>query len=172
MFISDVTRWVGYLEHKSPQLLGIPTANVGKGGYTIFAQMIWDTQHINLMGLPWCAVFVHAVINRPDLLGRAHPGTKVLYRRMRRRGFLRDKTYIPTLGDLVFCANDGQNIDHVGIVLSCDDDWVTSIDGNSVDPFKYFNEKQGGAVSVRRRWVTDKRIIAYAAIGKELNLVE
>lgn len=166
MLVSDLTRWLGYLEHQSPQLLGVPTANVGKGGCTVFAQMVWDEQHVNLMGLPWCAVFVHAVIDRPDLLGRAHPGCKVLYRRMRKKGFLRGRNYKPVFGDLVFCANNGWDLDHVAIVLYCDGDYVVSIDGNSVDLSGRFDKQDGGAVSIRKRRVADGRIIGYAAIGK------
>lgn len=162
-------KWVGYLEHKSPERLGYFTENVGKGYCTIFASILWETQRVNLMGLPWCATFVHAVVARPDLLGRAHPGCRVLERRMRRKGFWRGRDYRPRGGDLIFCANacDGR-VDHCGIVESCDGETVTSIDGNSVDPSGVFSPEQGGAVAIRMRALTDPRIVGFAAIGKIL----
>ena len=170
MLVSDLTRWVGYLEHQTPQLLGVYGANVGKGGCTIFAQMIWDAQRVNLMWLPWCSVFVHAVINRPDILGRAHPGCKVLYKRMRKKGLLRSKEYQPVLGDLIFCANNGWIVDHVAVVLRCDGEYVTSIDGNSVDSSGHFESRHGGAVSIRQRRVVDGRIVGYGVIGNIINI--
>ena len=51
-----MNEWIGYCEHKSKSLLGIPNANIGKG-YTIFSEMTGLPQK-----LPWCAIFVHAVI--------------------------------------------------------------------------------------------------------------
>lgn len=165
-----VLKWVGYLEHASPKLLGVYGANVGKGYCTIFAQMIWDTQRINLMGIPWCATFVHAVINRPDLLGRAHPGCRVLQRRMRRKRLWRERGYIPQQWDIVFCSNKRtKRIDHCGIVECCDGETVTSIDGNTQDPTGNFEPWQGGAVARRTRRLDDLVIVGYGAIGQFIN---
>ena len=156
--------WVGYLEHKSPDLLWHFTANYGKGGYTIFGKMIEETQRVNLQGLPWCATFVHAVINRPDLLGKAHPGTRVLARRMKRKGLWRDLSYKPKQGDLIFLANY-KRIDHIGIVESADETTVTSIDGNTHDPVGRFAFEEGGTVQRITRERTDPRIKGFAEIG-------
>lgn len=156
--------FIGYLEHTTPERLHEFTANPGKGGCTIFAAMLWEAQRVNLMGLPWCATFVHAVIGRPDVLGRAHPGCRVLARRMRRRKLWRGKDYAPKSGDLIFLANDGQRIDHCGIVESCGGESVTSIEGNAIDPSGTFRPDQGGAVARRVRRRDDFRIIGYAEI--------
>lgn len=167
MHVQVLTRWLGYLEHATPRLLGVFGANAGKGGCTIFAQTLWDRQRVNLMGLPWCAVFVHAVLDRPDLLGRAHPGCRVLQRRMRRRGLWRGRDYAPQLGDLIFCSNRRtRRVDHVGIVEYADGDRVVSIDGNTVDPSGTFAPREGGAVARRIRQRTDPVIVGYGAIGK------
>ena len=156
--------WVGYLEHQTPDKLWHFTANYGKGGYTIFADMIAQEQRINLQGLPWCATFVHAMINRPDILGKAHPGTRVLARRMKRKGLWREKDYVPKKGDLMFLANF-KRIDHIAIVESADEKTVTTIDGNTHDPKGRFTFEEGGAVERCVRDKTDKRIVGYASIG-------
>jgi hypothetical protein len=151
--------FVGYLEHRTPERLHEFTENPGKGGYTIFGAAA------GLQGLPWCATFVHAVLNRPDVLGRPHPGCRVLARRMKRKGLWRSKDYTPKPGDLIFLANNGKRIDHCGIVESCDGSTVTSIEGNAVDPSGVFRPEQGGAVARRTRALTDPRLVGYAAIG-------
>ena len=165
MKIEEITKWVGYLEHQSPSLLGVYTANPGKGGYTIFAEIIRQRGGPNLQGVPWCTTFVHALVNRADLLGRAHPGSKVLLRRMKRRGFFRDNSYRPIPGDLIFCGDFKQRR-HVGIVVACDRSTVISIDGNTVDRSGTFNEDEGGAVAMRQRKIDDPIIYGYAAIGR------
>ena len=165
-----VLKWVGYLEHQSPELLGVFDANVGKGRCTIFAQLLWDTQRVNLMGIPWCATFVHAVVNRPDLLGRAHPGCRVLQRRLRRRGFWRERSYKPSPGDIILCSNKRTSrVDHCGIVVSVEKDTVTSIDGNTQDPSGHFAPCDGGAVALRIRNKADPVIVGYGAIGQFIN---
>ena len=164
-----VLDWLGYLEHATPCLLGVFDANVGKGGCTIFAQMIWDAQRVNLMGLPWCATFVHAVINRPDILGRAHPGCRVLQRRMKRKGLWRGREYRPRPGDIIFCSNKRtRRVDHVSIVARTDGDTVVSVDGNTVDPSGTFEPSQGGAVALRTRKRNDPVIVGYGAISERM----
>ena len=168
MITEDILRWDGYLEHHSKTLLGVYTANIGKGGYTVFADMILKRCGRNLQGVPWCAVFVHAVINRIDLLGKPHAGTKVLMRRMKRRGYWRGRTYVPQAGDLLFCGFDKEHraIRHVGIVLSVKDGDVISIEGNTVDPSGHFAPDEGGAVALRRRRLDEPILFGYGAIGR------
>ena len=157
--------WVGYCEHNSPALLNVFDANIGKGGYTIFAQMIFDKYRRRLWGLPWCAVFVHAVVNRPDLLGKPHPGTRVLARRMRRAGLWRGRDYTPCPGDIIFLSNSRtKRIDHCGIIESCDGDYETSIEGNARDDAGRFQPQEGGVVARRTRELTDTLIVGYGAI--------
>lgn len=161
-------KWIGYLEHADNQLLGVYTANVGKGGCTIFADIVKAACGRDLSRLPWCVTFVYAMFieqygleRTKALLGSPQPGSRTLARRMRRKGLWRDKGYIPQKGDLVFCTNDGQCIQHVGIVLECDGETVTTIDGNTVDDTGHFAPHQGGAVAKRSRSLDSPVIVGY-----------
>lgn len=170
--VEEARRWIGYMEHKDERLLRMYTANVGKGGYTVFADMIRRQGGWNLSGVPWCATFIHAVYGAAfgarmarKLLGYPHPGTRVLARRMRRKGFWRGKDYIPSPGDVVFLSpNRDGKIGHCGIVESVEDGIVVSIDGNTVDPSGHFSPKDGGAVARRERRFEDEIIIGYGAM--------
>ncbi len=174
--VAEAVRWIGYLEHNSLRHIGLYRSNAGKGGYTAFAENIRQKCKRNFQGLPWCAVFIHScfvsVYGRKGartLLGRPHAGTRVLARRMRRKGLWRGTDYTPVAGDIIFLANDGKTIDHCGIVAESDGETVTSIDGNTVDPSGFFEEKQGGAVALRDRALNDPRIIGYGATGGAMN---
>lgn len=166
IIVAEAKKWIGYLEHKDERLLGIYRANIGKGGYTIFSTMIYETQGRNMQSFPWCATFVHAIFNRPDILGKAHPGTRVLQRRMKRKKLWRSTNYIPVPGDLIFCSNHATSrVEHVGIVTKYENGIVYSIDGNTVDPTGQFPAEQGGAVAERERKHEDAKIVGYAATG-------
>lgn len=165
--VEEARRWLGYLEHRDGRLLRVYTANAGKGGRTVFADMAGLPQ-----GLPWCAVFVYAVYatalgkeTARALLGRPHPGTRVLARRMRRKGRWRGREYIPSPGDIILLSpgRDGV-IGHCGIVEAVDEQTVTSIDGNTVDPSGCFSPEQGGAVARRTRAPDDPVIVGYGAM--------
>ena len=161
----NVSFWLDYKEHKTDSLLEEFEGNVGHGNCTIFAEMIFRAQHINLMGFPWCATFVHAVINRPDLLGRAHPGTRVLQRRMKRKRLWRDKSYRPRPGDLIFLSNTRtETVDHCGIVEKCYGSTVFSIEGNTWKTSK--EESDVGTVARHVRDLSDTLIVGYASIGE------
>lgn len=172
--IKEARKWIGYLEHKNNEQLNLYTVNAGKGGCTIFSLIICrHYRWLNFSGLPWCAVFVHAICigalgkeKARKLLGIPHAGTKKLARRMKRKGFLEDSEYIPSEGDLIFLHNGDGTISHCGIVENVEEDVVTTIEGNTVDPTGYFEESQGGAVSRRRRKLTDSSIVCYANIHK------
>lgn len=165
----EARKWVGYLEHRTNDLLGIFTENVGKGYCTIFAALIQRHYRFrNLSGLPWCATFVHAVCieaygkdTARKLLGKPHPGTRVLARRLRRRGRLMGRDYTPRPGDLIFLHNGDGRISHCGIVDALEGDSVISIEGNAVDPSHRFPPDKGGAVAVCTRKKTHKAIVAY-----------
>lgn len=161
--------WLGYLEHETPLLLGVYTANVGKGGCTIFAQIVYERTGVNLMGLPWCVTFVFGALGCPEVLGTPCAGVFTLARRMLLRGLWRGRGYKPRRGDIIFCSNtDGWLPDHIGIVESCDGETVTSIDGNTVDPSGTFPPEQGGAVARRVRPRKSPQIVGYAATGGKL----
>ena len=100
------------------------------------------------------------------LLGRPHPGTRVLERRMRRKGRWRGREYIPCPGDIIFLApgRDGR-VGHCGVVERVDGGTVTSIDGNTVDPDGHFPPEEGGAVARRIRRRDDPVIVGYGAAG-------
>lgn len=169
-------KYVGYLEHATPELLGVFRANTGKCGYTMFSEIISSKYRFrNFQGLPWCAVFVHAVYLESlgkkkscILLGKPHPGTRVLLRRFRRSGRLREKHYIPNPGDIVFMRNRvDELVSHVGIVLEASGDTVLSIEGNTVDPSGVFEKTKGGAVAVRERKRNDPVIVCYGKCIEE-----
>lgn len=168
-------KWVGYLEHQTNELLGIYTTNVGKGYCTIFSEMISQHySHRNFTGVPWCAVFVHAVAletygkeTARQLLGKPHPGTRVLARRLKRSGRLRFGDYIPNPGDLIFLHNGDGKISHCGIVDRVEGDNLYSIEGNTADPTGVFEPNQGGAVAMRERDLTDKSIVAYGCLDDQ-----
>lgn len=155
------SEWVGYLEHRDEKDLGVFDANVGGGNYTVFGAAT------GLQGLPWCATFVHAVVNRPDILGRPHPGVRVLQRRIRRRGYWREADYPPQPGDLIFLTNapERARAEHCGIVEAATGETVTSIEGNTTDPTGHFPPEFGGAVARMTRRRDDPRILGYGEIG-------
>lgn len=170
--INTARKWLGYLEHQSPQLLGVYDANVGKGGYTVFAWII--RRHYpwrDFSGIPWCAAFVHAVFlevygaeKAKRLLGKPHPGTRVLARRLKRKGRLMGRDYVPRGGDIIFLHNGDGRISHCGIVEKVEGDRVISIEGNTVDPTGHFPRELGGAVALRCRKLTDAAIVNYGRI--------
>lgn len=170
MVVQYAKVWLGYLEHDSRQLLGVYRANAGKGGYTVFAQMIAQAYPWrDFSGLPWCAVFVHAVYlaalgkrEAARLLGKPHPGSRVLARRMRRKKRWRGHDYIPEPGDIIFLRSTalGQ-IGHCGIVARVEGGMVETIEGNTVDPSGVFDRSLGGAVAMRERKLTDPAIAGY-----------
>jgi len=154
-----VTEWLGYLEHATPELLGVYTANPGKGGYTIFGELT------GMQGMPWCTTFVFAVHPAKERLGKPCPGVVTLARRMILRGRWRKRGYTPRYGDLIFLRNGPSGlIEHCGIVEDADGEYVASIDGNTVDPSGVFRPEQGGAVARRVRRRDDPKIVGYAEI--------
>lgn len=157
--------WIGYLEHEDPRQLGVFDANVGKGGCTIFAQMVYERWGVNFLGWPWCTTFVFAVHPEAEKLGPPCLGARTLARRMLLTGRWRGRHYVPKPGDLIFCRNHWwERIGHVGIVIEADGETVTSIDGNTVDPSGVFDRLDGGAVARRVRRRDDPKIVGYAEI--------
>ena len=169
MVVKTAQKYIGYLEHLDNDLLGVFTANPGKGGCTIFAYLInrayrWR----NFSGVPWCATFVHSVFiealgkkEAKKLLGKPYPGTRVLYRRFKRKGKLTDQ---PKAGDIIFLTNGGGVVDHCGIVVEVDGDRVITIEGNTTDTTGVFEEHEGGAVAQRVRELTDPAIVCYGEV--------
>lgn len=171
MVAKQAQKWVGYLEHQDHDLIGVYTANPGKGGYTIFSDII--RRHYprrDFQGLPWCAAFVHAVYiealgkeKARKLLGKPHPGSRVLMRRFKRRGRLTDT---PKAGDIIFLTNGDGLVSHCGIVVCVEDDAVITVEGNTIDPTGVFKRHEGGAVAQRVRKLTDPAIICYGGVDQ------
>ena len=175
--IKEATKWIGYLEHKSNDRLESFTENIGKGGYTIFPMIICrHYPRLNFSGLPWCTVFVCAVCimyyGKNDAyraLGKPCAGSRLLARRMRRKGLLESSTYCPTTNDLVFLYNDKNRIGHCGIVERVEDGYLFTIEGNTKDPSGHFAQNEGGAVARRKRSLEDKLIACYARTSEILH---
>ena len=171
MVVKTAKKYIGYLEHWNDDLIGVFGANVGKGGHTIFAHHIrraypWR----NFNGVPWCATFVHSVFlealgkqRARELLGKPHPGTRVLLKRFRRRGMLTDR---PRQGDLIFLTNGSGRADHCGIVVEVEPDRVITIEGNTTDPTGIFQPHEGGAVAQRVRRLDDPAILCYGGVDR------
>lgn len=166
-------KYLGYLEHLDGRELGVFDANIGKGGCTIFADIVKAACGRDLSRLPWCVTFVYAVFiealgleRTKALLGSPQPGSRTLARRLRRKRLWRDRGYVPAPGDLVFCTNDGRRIQHVGIVIDCDGSSVTTIDGNTVDDSGHFAAHQGGAVARRSRPLDSPIIVGFGKTGQ------
>ena len=162
MVVKTAQKYIGYLEHLTEDSLGMFTENAGKGGCTIFAYLIRRTyKWRNFSGLPWCATFVHAVFlealgkdKARKLLGKPHPGSRVLMRRMR-------LTDTPKAGDVIFLTNGDGKVNHCGIVVAVEGEKVITIEGNTVDPSGVFEKHEGGAVAQRVRQWNDPAIICY-----------
>jgi hypothetical protein len=165
MVVETAQKYIGYLEHLTNDLLGIYDANVGKGGCTIFAQIInrWYRWR-NFTDLPWCVTFVHSVFlealgkkKARMLVGKPTPSSRVLYRRFKRRGLITDQ---PKRGDIAFMANCDR-IDHVGIVVCVEDGRIITIEGNTTDPTGVFQKHEGGAVAQRVRMLNDPAFVCF-----------
>ena len=158
--------WEGYLEHQSEELLGIYTANIGKGGCTIFAEMVRQNTGYDFQGKPWCVTFIFAVHPTLQQLITPCAGVKHLFRQLLLKKRIKTKKYIPKYGDIIFLRNNKKEfVGHVGIVIDVVDNKIISIEGNTVDMSKHFNIEDGGAVTIRMRDKKDKKIVCYAAIG-------
>lgn len=170
MVVKTAQKYIGYLEHLSDDLIGVFRANVGKGYHTIFAHIINRSYRWrNFNGVPWCATFVHSVFlealgkeEARRLLGKPHPGTRVLMRRFKRRGKLTNE---PKEGDIIFLTNGSGKVEHCGIVVCVEDRRVITIEGNTTDPAGIFEKHEGGAVAQQVRDLTDPAIICYGGVG-------
>lgn len=166
MVVKTAQKYIGYLEHMTNNMLSMYHANLGKGGCTIFAHIIARAyKRRNFSGLPWCVTFVHAVFiealgkkQARKILGKPHPGSRVLMRRFKRKGRLTDN---PKAGDIIFLTNGDGKINHCGIVVGVEDGNITTIEGNTTDPSGVFEKHEGGAVAQRVRELTDPKIICY-----------
>lgn len=155
----EARRWVGYLEHQDGKFIGLPRVNVGKGGYTAFGEIVRSRGGRNLQGLPWCAVFVYAVLlnvlgkkDTRKLIGWPHATAIGLAKAIKRRGLWCDYMKDLSVGDIVFLSNDGERIDHCGIVVETDGhNSFTTIEGNAIDDSGHFERALGGSVAIRKR---------------------
>lgn len=158
-----IESYAGYLEHKDFKFLNDPKENAGKGGYTIFAEMVKAKYGIDFQGKSWCTTFIFAV--HPGIFGKPCTGVYTLVRRMIYHLRWRKRSYTPRYGDLIFLRNNKKEIvGHVGIVLDAYDQIIRSIEGNTVDFSGVFSPEQGGAVAIRERDRRDCHIVGYASM--------
>lgn len=156
-----MTEWLGYLEHKTPYWLQDKSKNIGKGGYTIFAEKLGQFQ-----GLPWCVTFIFSEHPKATYLGRPCSGVLTLILKAILRFRWRSVRYRPKKGDLIICRNIlSKSPDHVGTVLYTAADTIASIDANTVDEAGRFMPYEGGCVSMRYRDCKDPRIVGYIKMG-------
>ncbi len=123
---------------------------------------------------PWCCAFVWWVFQQagaPELFysGQKTASCTTLYNHYRKHG----QTVLVEQarpGDLVFFNFDGQAgvMNHVGICESCEDGYVTTIDGNTGTT----NEANGGAVMRRTRALKYVGGVARPKYEEERDLTE
>lgn len=113
---------------------------------------------------PWCACFVSWAIdavkeeiNSPAIRAA---NVDVLFEEFSMDSWRSGKAYLgnykPVPGDIVFfdwIVNDIQDPQHVGVVISADDDYIYTIEGNSA-----------GIVAVCKYPTDDKRILGYGIL--------
>lgn len=158
-----IEQYAGYLEHQDLKALHEPRSNIGKGGYTIFSEIVKTKYGVDFQGKSWCTTFIFAV--HPGIFGKPCTGVNTLARRVICHLRWRKRSYCPRYGDLIFLRNNSKEIvGHVGIVLGVNEQIVRSIEGNTVDFSGIFSPEQGGAVSIRERDRRDPHIVGYASM--------
>ena len=160
--------WIGYLEHKTNKHLNDFNTNVGKGGFTIFADIVYNKYGFYCQGVPWCVTFIFAV--HPGLswynIGSPCTGVNQMIKQAAYRLRLRGIHYQPKAGDIILCRNNTYgNIDHVGIVIEIKNSIIYTLDGNTVDFTGHFSSIDGGCVAIRQRHIKDSHIAGYIKIG-------
>ena len=161
---------IGYLEKASNQDLDDKTANAGKGNYTKYARDldgIKDFYNGKKNGYPWCDVFVDwcfvkafGVENAKVLLNQPMKslgaGTTFSAKYFKNKGQFYSR---PQTGDQIFFKNSNGDINHTGIVVKVDSEYVYTIEGNtSSDEGVVAN---GGSVNDKKYKLNYNRIAGY-----------
>ena len=88
----------------------------------------------------WCAEFVSSVIGKSAIKGNKPESISCndLIAQMRNSEFWYEPDDEPQRNDIIFFDwnrqhDGGKPLDHVGIIINCDDGYITYIDGNSGD---------------------------------------
>lgn len=161
---------IGYLEKASNKELDDKTANAGKGNYTKYARdldNIKDFYNGKKNGYPWCDVFVDwcfvkafgienakALLNQP--MKSLGAGTTFSAKYFKNKGQFYS---IPQTGDQIFFKNGNGDINHTGIVVKVDSNYVYTIEGNtSSDEGAVAN---GGSVNDKKYKLNYNRIAGY-----------
>lgn len=161
---------IGYLEKASNKDLDDKIANAGKGNYTKYARDldgIKDFYNGKKNGYPWCDVFVDwcfvqafgvenakALLNQP--MKSLGAGTTFSAKYFKNKGQFYS---IPQTGDQIFFKNGNGDINHTGIVVKVDSNYVYTIEGNtSSDEGVVAN---GGSVNDKKYKLNYNRIAGY-----------
>lgn len=128
--ISVAEAEIGYLEKAYAYQMDVKTANAGSANYTKFGA--W----YGLNPAEWCAMFVSWCFQQAGLadIAPVYAGCSAGVEWFDKRGRFRFRdSYTPQPGDVIFFSsvkypNGGA---HTGIVVSCDGQTVTTIEGNT-----------------------------------------
>ena len=118
------------------------------------------TRYGDVYGAPydeWCAMFISFCLSYTDISASAFPrmsNCTSWAQTLKGCGAFEDDGYVPMPGDLIFFANDGKEIDHMGIVEQVSEDSVYTIEGNA-----------SGLVCRKQYALTDGIIAGYGSTG-------
>jgi len=160
---------VGYLEKKTREYLDEKTMNAGDKNYTKYARDLDDLGTVfnaKKQGYSWCAVFVtwlfvtcfgqevgQAVLHQKE----KGLGASCRYAAAYYKGAGAYKSE-PHVGDQIFFGS-GTTYQHTGIVVAVDDNYVTTIEGNTSDGNGVI--PNGGAVCRKKYHIDSTYILGY-----------
>ena len=140
-------------------------------------------------GYPWCASFVSFCLLQSGCTDqtstsdwcRSHEGDADYIwrevscskwaRQLRLCGFFKDSAsyggdYFPIKGDLIFFTDVGGHETHVGLVLSCDGEYVYTVEGNTSDSAGL--DVNGGGVYLKKYPLSSEYIRGYGVLPYEV----
>lgn len=167
--IAQARNWIGYIEKKSGSSLKDKTANAGYKNYTYFGKLMHKAYPQTMdYPAPWCDAFVDACIYLACdkvLADCSHVLCGVpddytcdsakMYRDKNRWGV------VPRIGAQIFFSSNGKidGICHTGLVVSYDEFFVTTIEGNTSNAAGVV--ANGGCVAQKKYLRTNSRIAGY-----------
>ena len=179
---------LGYTESNS--LSDLSGSASGSGNYTEYN---YNMGSFGLgyggSGYPWCASFVSFCLLQSGCTDqtstadwcRSHEGdSRYIWRevscsrwarQLRLCGFFRNSVayggnYAPISGDLIFFTDVGGHETHIGLVLSCDGEYVYTVEGNTSDSAGL--DVNGGGVYLKKYPVSSAYIRGYGVLPYEV----
>lgn len=164
--------WVGYQEKDSLAYVGESmenpenyTKNSGYNNYTIFAKDFYRATGINVQGQPWCDTFIDICFIKVFGLEKAKKmlGGFSAYTPDSASFFKKQNRFSahPSNGSIVFFK--GERIHHTGFVISFDNNYIYTIEGNTSNDDKF--NRNGGCVAMKRHLRNASNIAGYGAIN-------